>query len=236
MKSLSALNVFRASFDPSLGADERRKARIAVAVLVVVLVGGLGVASAILRSGQQQVGSAAIAEGSREMRVLGAAVGAGKPCGEQTWPYIESRCLTQAKPDETERTTPKHGLASANVALPSPTPDKPVTAIDAARSSEGTTGSAPSAEPVGEDVRTVDMARPAARQVEHALKPEFDEPMRYGRHDRFSEERPLSRREWRQLRREQLREMRRLDREARQQSRDAARTARDERLVRRWMQ
>jgi hypothetical protein len=45
----------------------------------------------------------------------------GKACEEQTWPYIESRCLKPADPRETARSTPKHGLGSQQVAL-TPTP------------------------------------------------------------------------------------------------------------------
>jgi hypothetical protein len=138
-------NPFRMSFDTPLRPAERTRARV-----IATIVGGaaifLGISSvgALLNASSQVIGTWANAEPPAEARLLTteAEDPAGKSCEEQTWPYLEARCLKSADTQASRRSTPKHGLGSQQI----PLPDAPVT--NAAQSpispapEQGTTGSA----------------------------------------------------------------------------------------------
>lgn len=141
------LHMFRASFDGSLQPKTRRKARVA-AVLVagasLIAIAWAGVAA--LNYGSGHLTEMAKAGTDGDVRVVGADGKAGKPCEEQTWPYIDNKCLSAATPDaKAGRNVPKHGLASGTVAVPKPAPAATVPAqtakAPAATASPATVGS-----------------------------------------------------------------------------------------------
>ena len=247
---MTPFRIFRASFDGSLKPRDRRWARFAAAlVTTTAIVAVAGGSVALLHFSSERLTELANAELAGDVRVLGADVSAGKPCEEQTWPYIDKKCLTVAKPgSETARGVSKQGLgssvpaskpAAAKVDVQSvgsttaiaPTP--PVREMAA-----GTTGSAPA--PDTEDqgqARTADTDIPLPRarpeQVDLASASEPAIPEETIRRDAALDSRPVSRRESRRLQREERRKQIRLDREARQEVREAERRVRDERRAER---
>lgn len=241
---MTKLSPFRVSFDAPLGSRERAHARLAATVTAgaAVILGVLGIGT-LLNASSNTIASWSNASPEPAIRIV-AGEGedpAGRPCGEQTWPYIEQRCLKRADPKSSERSTPKHGLGSQRVALPS----APAPADTAAESDSGTTGSAPSADDTEADRSvTASPARPAGTALPTArLAIEGDAARQ--RH----ESRPLSRGEQRRLQREErtrrqhaLREEARRAREERLRARAEARDSKransanrdDQRIVRRW--
>lgn len=111
--------LFQASFDGALRPQQLRKARLAAAVVlagvVALCIGGW---FGMLHSGSGHLNAMVNSPAPGGVRVLGGETTAGKPCEDQTWPYIEARCLTLAQPqtDQT-RTTPRHSL-SGKVEIP----------------------------------------------------------------------------------------------------------------------
>jgi hypothetical protein len=142
---MKSFNPFRMSFDRPLRPVERTRARV-----TATIVGGaaifLGISSvgALLNASSEAIGSWTNAEPPAEARIVttDAPDMTGKSCEEQTWPYLEARCLKSADTQTSPRATPKHGLGSQQISLP----DAPAT--NAARppispaADGGTTGSA----------------------------------------------------------------------------------------------
>jgi hypothetical protein len=142
---MKSFNPFRMSFDTPLRPAERTRARV-----TATIVGGaailLGISSvgALLNASSQVIGTWANAEPPAEARLLTteAEDPAGKSCDEQTWPYLEARCLKSADTQAPRRSTPKHGLGSQQIALPdAPVTNAPRSPISPAPE-RGTTGSA----------------------------------------------------------------------------------------------
>lgn len=153
---------FRVSFDQPILPRDRRRSRVA-AVLLSVCGAGIVLSGiwALLNASSSTIGGFTNASPDQNIRVLGS-MESGKSCEDQTWPYLEARCLKQADPQSPGRSTPKHGLGSDTVALPGAagaTDDKPASA---SAPHSGTTGTASGGE-VGATAlgRPVPSARPS---------------------------------------------------------------------------
>lgn len=254
---MKKLNPFRVSPDRSLGDSERRRARIgATVVSAAALVLGLAGVSAQLNAGSDDVAAATNATPEPEVRML-ARKGenpAGKSCEDQTWPYIEQRCLKPADAKAAERTTPKHGLGTQAVVLSS-APQPAVTQSQSAIPE--TTGAAspreaaapaatplnPSLPPAAQPAGSVPQAvNPAIGTVTAVTPPEAMPPLSK------REARRLERQERKRLQRERREQAIRLHRERREQAkrvreerakargeaREAKRQSAGDRIVRRW--
>ena len=137
---MNDFNPFRISFDRPLKAAERTRARATATVVgAAAIFLGLSSLAALLNASSETIGTWTNAEPPPEARLLTteAEDPAGKSCEEQTWPYLEARCLTSTDAQASPRSTPKHGLGAQQISLP----DVPVT--PASRSPEpATTGAA----------------------------------------------------------------------------------------------
>jgi hypothetical protein len=238
------LNPFRVSFDRPLGSRERMRARVSATVVgaAVLALGATGLL-ATLNASSEVMGTWSNGKPEPDVRIVAsdAEDPTGKACEDQTWPYIEARCLKAADPKATERATPKHGLGSQQVALPAgpvasaPQP-KPTVSPERA-----TTGSAPPADatdsvPIPVPAPQLQAARPAnaipSLESETAQRREDATPRLSQR-----EQRRLQREERLRVQRERRQEARRVRAErqrARAEARNNARGERDERIVRRW--
>jgi len=224
---MKSFNPFRMSFDRPLRPVERTRARV-----TATIVGGaaifLGISSVgvLLNASSEAIGSWTNAEPPPEARILATAAEdpTGKSCEEQTWPYLEARCLKSADTETSPRSTPKHGLGSQQVSLPdapatkaaSPTgpavergtagsaayDDKPV---PTPRGASGATGKAAVPLPVPAPAPSV--VEPAASESPR----DISEPN--ARQYRGKAERQLSRREQRRLERQERRMLQRERRE-----------------------
>jgi hypothetical protein len=250
---MTKFNPFRVSFDRPLGDSERKRARIAATVVsATALVLGVASVSTLLNASSATVAAWTNAAPEPEVRLL-ALEGedpAGKPCDDQTWPYIEQRCLKPADSTSAERSTPKHGLAAQSVILPSaPVPavtPPPAVATettgaasprddDAAPMKDAKASAQPA--PIGSARTRPDIGTDAASQRLDA-KPQLS-PREARRLQR--EERKQIQRERReqalQLRRERREEAKRAREErvkARAEAREARRKSDGDRIVRRW--
>jgi hypothetical protein len=136
-------NPFRISFDRPLKTTERTRARIAATIVggtVVFL--GLSSMVALLNASSETIGTWTNAEPPTEARLVEprAEDPAGKSCEEQTWPYLEARCLTSTDAPSSPRSTPKQGLGSQQISLPdAPVPNAAESPISP--TPEGNTGS-----------------------------------------------------------------------------------------------
>jgi hypothetical protein len=244
------VKLFRLSFDSPLGSRERMRARVAATVVagVVLLLGSAGLL-ALLNASSEAIGTWSNGKPDPDVRIVAseAEVPTGKACEEQTWPYIEARCLKRADPAVTERSTPKHGLGSREVALPAG-PAAPARQQNAGAEPETTGAATPTDE--ADPVRSaavplpVPAPLPAAQVSTGAADPAFNSTTSQQRHD--AEQPRLSQREQRRMQREErvrmLRERRqearraRAERQrARAEARNNARRDREEqRIVRRW--
>lgn len=114
-------NPFRISFDRPLRARERTRARVTATIIGGVAVFlGLSSVGMLLNASSEAIGKWTNAAPPEEARIL-ATHGEdpkGKPCEEQTWPYLEARCLKSVDDETSRRSTPKHGLASQQIPLP----------------------------------------------------------------------------------------------------------------------
>jgi len=141
---------FRVSFDGPLGTRERTRARVAATVLSgsAIFLGVTGLL-ALLNASSSAVGDWANGSIPQDVRVVGGegAGSAGKPCEDQTWPYIEPRCLKAADTKFTKRSTPKHGLGSQQIAQPSGPVAPSLQAASKPQTEVATTGSAVPAAP-----------------------------------------------------------------------------------------
>jgi hypothetical protein len=201
---------FRVSFDCPLGVRERKYARIAaMGVMAAVLIFGVAGVSVVLNASKSTLAALSNAQPEQPVRML-AREGedpAGKPCDEQTWPHLEQRCLKAADAKSADRSTPKHGLASQSVSLPSApfaagTP-QPVSAGPQPQAAMlETTGAAAASEPVAIPAAA---APPEAEAAKPRLSPR--------------EARRLQREERRRVQRERREERMRLQRERREEAR-----------------
>ena len=243
------LNMFRASFDGSLQPKTRRKARIAAAlVTAALLIAVVWAGATALNYGSGHLTEMAKAGSDGDVRVLGPEVTAGKPCHEQTWPYIENKCLSTATPDaKAGRSVPKHGLASGGVPKPAqnakaPAASASTTAIGSTTAiaptppvsdmAAETTGSAPARN--SDDLETsiaateiaaadVPLPRPRPEQTRIAVA-QNDAPPAAMKPDAQVDERPNPmRRESYRKEREEGREKLFLEREAEEEARENAR-------------
>lgn len=112
-------DLFRVSFDQPITPRDMHRGRAAAVLLSVcgagVILSGVW---ALLNASSETIGEFTNAKPDQSVRVLGTAVESGKPCEDQTWPYLEARCLKQADSQSAGRSTPKHGLGSGKVGLP----------------------------------------------------------------------------------------------------------------------
>lgn len=249
---MPVFNIFRASFDGSLRPRERRNARIAALVVTTaaVVTGAVGFL-ATLHMNSEALTEMANSGPGQDVRVLGAESVASKPCEEQTWPFIEGRCLIKADTAKSaNRTTPKHGLASRDVALPAPNAAPPAnvpprsTAAAVAPAPPApkvaateTTGSAPREETVAdraqEDASAIPLPPARPTQVAALTEPapateERPARIELGPQRLFHDGPVLSRRESLRLREEERRELRTRSREMREEAaREEARRARE---------
>jgi len=231
---MTKLNPFRLSFDKPLASGERARARVSA-----TLVGGaalfLGVSAglALLNASSATIGSWANGQPDATVRVVDAEadVSSGKPCEEQTWPYLEARCLKRA--DSTDRSVPRHGLSANQIQLQGAKSAEtaPVSITAPERS---TTGSAPSAD---QEDRTAEVspnqAAPAAKEPVRKADPAAETAPRrltQSELDRVTRERA-------RVKRDRQREARKLSAEARRaraEARDARRARAEERAARNW--
>jgi len=225
---MASLNPFRVSFDRPLGSRERMRARVTATVVSCVAI-FLGATSlvALVKVSTEAMGWS---DTQPEVRILAgdAEDPSGKSCEEQTWPFIESRCLKRS--GSTERSTPKHGLGSQQVAL-TPGPAANPSASAGKPTEVGTTGAAasdktdgPAADGSGLDhVASVPMPVPAPERpaaVRPALESDSAQPSQDAKPS-------ISKRERRRaVQRERRLEARRARAEARRERR--------ERIIRRW--
>ena len=149
----------------------------------------------------------------------------GKACEEQTWPYIESRCLKPADPRETARSTPKHGLGSQPVALtPTPIANAPASEIMPAAESTRTNSAVFDGNAEATSLDTPDLTRtvlvpiPVPAPVLSAQDQSAPHaPLETNASQKSSEVEPrLSKRELRLMKRQ---ERKRLQRERREETR-----------------
>jgi hypothetical protein len=208
-------NVFRASFDGSIPTRERNLARVAAGVFTATAIIGFSVgALALLHGSSDKFGEIANTQPApeRNVRVLGTETAADKSCDDQTWPYIDAKCLKIADPKTAaDRTTPKHGLAAQTVTLQSAvTSPKAAPPSAPADITASTTGSAPPAEADNERAE----AAPTRQQATLPTPPPFAST---GRQRQDAEIPPVqSRSEQRRLKKEARSEQRRLEKEQRQ--------------------
>ena len=226
------LNPFRVSFDGPLGSRERMRARIAATMVAgTAIILGATSALTLLNASSAAIGSWSNASLETDVRLV-ASEGegtAGKACEEQTWPYIETRCLKRADTTFNKRTTPKHGLGSQQVALPAGPAASTSQPAGKPKSEASTTGSAPRADdPVSTDAAPVPAQRAAAPvspgsvvpapQTKAASQPQNANPR-------------LSQREQRRLK---YVERTRSQREARKKAQAETRQAKREQIGREW--
>ncbi len=224
---MKSFNPFRMSFDRPLRPVERTRARV-----TATIVGGaaifLGISSVgvLLNASSEAIGSWTNAEPPPEARILATAAEdpAGKSCEEQTWPYLEARCLKSADTETSPRSTPKHGLGSQQISLPdAPATTSPLPISPAAERS--TTGSAVdddkpaatsadangTASAVPLPVPAPAVAAPAqSDSISNVSEPDVAR-------NRIKAERQLSKREQRRLQRQ---ERKRLQRQRREEARE----------------
>lgn len=142
---MQSFNPFRISFDRPLGAGERTRARVTATIVGSSAI-FLGISSllALLNVSSEAIGTWTNANPPPEVRIVAtdAEDPAGKSCEEQTWPYLEARCLTSADTRATRRSTPKHGLGSQQIALPDPAVTNAAQSPNGPGAEQSTTGSA----------------------------------------------------------------------------------------------
>jgi hypothetical protein len=223
---MKSFNPFRMSFDRPLRPVERTRARV-----TATIVGGaaifLGISSVgvLLNASSEAIGNWTNAEPPPEARILATAAEdpTGKSCEEQTWPYLEARCLKSADTEASPRSTPKHGLGSQQVSLP----DAPATKAASPTSpavERGTTGSAayddkPVPTPRGASGATGEAAvpLPVPAPAPSVVAPAASESGRVLKQDatqnRSKAKRQLSRREQRRMERQERRMLQRERRE-----------------------
>jgi hypothetical protein len=199
------------------------------------------------------------ASSDAQIKVIGASTDNGKPCDEQTWPYIDKSCLTIAHgkpaPSKTEPATPLGlrdllaGVRSTPAVAPATTPppareieDQPVGSITAIAPTPpvkamqaNTVGAAPQDDPsalADEPAATdsVDVPLPPSRP-DVALASFADTQ---DMDDDVAAAPPMSRADYRRWEREQRRAMREMERERRRQEWAERRAANPNRIVRRW--
>ena len=229
---MKSFNPFRMSFDRPLRPVERTRARV-----TATIVGGaaifLGISSVgvLLNASSEAIGSWTNAEPPPEARMLATAAEdpTGKSCEEQTWPYLEARCLKSADTQASPRSTPKHGLGSQQISLPEAPATFAASPINPA-AERGTTGSAVDDDklaPIAADASgmastvAVPLPVPApavAAPVQSDAIGNVSEPDA-ARH-RSKAERQLSKREQRRLQRQ---ERKRLQRQRREEARELRR-------------
>lgn len=251
---MANLNPFRMSFDRPLSTRERTRAKVAATVLSTSAL-FLGVASAgmLLNASSDTLAAWSNAKPEPEVRLL-ALEGenpTGKPCDQQTWPYLEARCLKRAKSASVPRATPKHGLGTGTVALreapPHETSSQTVSEATGSAPPE-TTGSAPAQDPAPAAALTaakgsaIDGAQQrqdvgpqlSPREARRLAREARFRPQRQQREERVrlqQERRAEARRvrdEARRAREERTRVMKRDDRDVRTDA------SGDKRIVRRW--
>ncbi len=227
---MKSFNPFRMSFDRPLRPVERTRARV-----TATIVGGaaifLGISSVgiLLNASSEAIGSWTNAEPPPEARIVAtdAAVPTGKNCEEQTWPYLEARCLKSADTQASPRSTPKHGLGSQQVSLPDAPGDNaaPPKSPAAAQATTGPAASDNKAAPVSADapgainavavplpVPAPALAAPAVAAPAQSGSPrDVSEPD--AAQNRSKVERQLSKREQRRLQRQERKMLQRQRRE-----------------------
>jgi len=234
---MTKLNPFRLSFDKPLASGERARARVSA-----TLVGGaalfLGVSAglALLNASSATIGSWANGQPDAKVRVVDAEadVSSGKPCEEQTWPYLEARCLKRV--DSTDRSVPRHGLSAHQIQLQG-AKSAETASVSITAPERSTTGSAPSADQndftaaisPNQAAPGREEAVPIVRKAEPATET-GQRRLSQSEQDRVTRERA-------RVKRDRQREARKLSAEARRaraEARDARRARAEERAARNW--
>ena len=241
---MTKLNPFRVSFDRPLGDGERKRARIAATVVsATALVLGVASASALLNASSDTVAAWTNAAPEPEVRML-ALEGedpAGKSCDDQTWPYIEQRCLKPADAKTAQRSTPKHGLAAQPVGLTGA--PAPVLLQPPAVAPETTSAASPSDDDAL--AKATAMSPPHSAKAVIAAEPARPELGAESAAQRLDSNPRLSPRESRRLQLEERKQIHRERREeakrardervkTRVEAREAKRRGGGDRIVRRW--
>jgi hypothetical protein len=227
---MTKLNSFRPSVNRPLGPAERKRVRIAATLVsATALVLGVASASALLNASSDSLAAWTKAATEPKVRML-AREGedpAGKSCEDQTWPYIEQRCLKPADAKLSERSTPKHGLAAQSVVLPR----APVSAVNEAPTvTPETTGTASPRNDDTPAMTTANAPQPL-QQTPSASEPTSPALGVEAASQRLDATPRLSPREARRLQRE---ERKQLQRERRERAIRLRRESREDRIVRRW--
>lgn len=109
---MSAFSMFQASFDGGLRVQHRRKARLAAFALTsaaVALIGGTLLT--LLQLNSHQLADMANAGTPRDVRTATTEAARQKDCIEQSWPFMEGRCLIDTKSlRQAERIAPRRVL------------------------------------------------------------------------------------------------------------------------------
>lgn len=111
---MSAFSVFQASFDGGLRPHQHRRGRLAAIALIsaaIAVIGGSVLA--ILHLNSNQLSNMANAGSPRDVRLATSVTTQDKSCAEQSWPFIEGRCLIDTRSlRRTERAIPRHITAA----------------------------------------------------------------------------------------------------------------------------
>lgn len=240
---MSAYSVFQASFDGGLRPQHRRRGRLAAAALKIAAVAVVGGSLlTLLHQKSNQLSDLANAGSPRDVNLAAAK---DRSCADQSWPFIEGRCLIDTKslrqsergilrpPLADRQKSASHGAALASRKKRARTKVPDDTTVTAARSRStptavSTTGTSPRDEAASAPVKAANAANaspsvatpPEAAQAARATPPKIDNAV-------------ASRRAQDQQRRE-ARRKERLTREQRE-ARAEMRSRRDEqRSASRW--
>lgn len=237
---MSAYSVFQASFDGGLRPQHRRRGRLAAAALKIAAVAVVGGSLlTLLHQKSNQLSDLANAGSPRDVNLAAAK---DRSCADQSWPFIEGRCLIDTKslrqsergilrpPLADRQKSASHGAALASRKKRARTKAPDDTTVTAARSRStptavSTTGTSPRDEAASAPVKASNASPsvatpPEAAQAASATPPRIDNAV-------------ASRRAQDQQRRE-ARRKERLTREQRE-ARAEMRSRRDEqRSASRW--
>lgn len=185
---MSAFSIFQASFDGGLRPQHRRKglfAAFAIKIAAVALAGGVFLT--ILHLNSRQLSDMANAGSPRDVRLSQTEATQNKSCGQQTWPFIEGRCLIDTRSlRKAERTVPRQlaagqGLVSRDVALlhrkkraRAKTPSSDVAIASRAKAPQvaaATTGTAPRDEKKAQPANTTNIAAAAPQPATPGASP-----------------------------------------------------------------
>ena len=217
---MSTFSIFQASFDGGLRPQARRRGRFAAMALIATAVAMIGgTLLSILQLNSNQLSEMANAGSPRDMRLATTVATQDKSCAEQSWPFIEGRCLIDTKSlRKTERALPRHAtikrlselqeaaLSSRRSRTKSSDGIRPV-AKRSLQTAASTTGAAPRGAETNGGAKAANATPPATASIAAApsatpaVRPT---PRREVRHkERLTREQREARAEWRSRQDEQ---------------------------------